>query len=155
MTTYRVHHIALQAVAIWKTMYEIGRPCYMFFSGTGDNPKLRQLEETLAIVDECERDFAADLEHVAECERLLGEITEFATARNVSTPATNVSPLGTPYTPGAGSQIPMDEAAAAEIELAKARFEDAKVDIQRSQVEPPTNRTQLMHIPIAQHGRET
>jgi len=44
-------------------MYDGGRPSYLFFSCTSQEPKVQQLEETLSVVDECERDFAADLAH--------------------------------------------------------------------------------------------
>ena len=57
------HHRSECALETWRQMYDGGRPSYLFFCCTSEDARVKQLEECLSVVDECERDFAADLAH--------------------------------------------------------------------------------------------
>ena len=84
------HHRAECAVETWSKMYDGGRPSYLFFMCTSTEPKVKQLEETLAVVDECERDFAADLAHFEEITAEEAMCVVDAGRSALSTPATGV-----------------------------------------------------------------
>jgi len=44
------HHRSEAAFETWKMMYDGGRPSYLFFCCTSEDPRVKQLEECLSVV---------------------------------------------------------------------------------------------------------